>query len=126
LIGATTRAGLVSAPLRSRFGITHHLKYYDAAELLTILRRSCGLLGIEADGDGGKEGGKGGGALEMVSQRSRGTPRIANRLLRRVRDFSQVKGDGRISRAMVEKALELEGVDALGLDELDRAYLKTI
>jgi Holliday junction DNA helicase RuvB len=117
LIGATTRAGLVSAPLRSRFGITHHLRFYDAAELLTILKRSCGLLEITADGDG---------ALSLISLRSRGTPRIANRLLRRVRDFSQVKGDGRISREMVEQALALEGVDALGLDELDRTYLRTI
>jgi Holliday junction DNA helicase RuvB len=116
LIGATTRAGLVSAPLRSRFGIAHHLKFYEVEELLAILRRSCGLLAIEHSG----------GALELIAARSRGTPRIANRLLRRVRDFSQVKGDGRISQEMVEQALKLEGVDALGLDELDRTYLRTI
>ncbi len=117
LIGATTRAGLVSSPLRSRFGITHHLRYYDAAELLRILERSCGLLNVKADGDG---------ALELIAARSRGTPRIANRLLRRVRDYAQVKGDGRLTRQMVEAALSLEGVDLQGLDELDRAYLRTI
>jgi Holliday junction DNA helicase RuvB len=116
LIGATTRAGLVSSPLRSRFGITHHLRYYSAEELLTILRRSCSLLEIIPDDQG----------LTMIAHRSRGTPRIANRLLRRVRDYSQVKGDGRVSREMVERALDLEGVDALGLDELDRTYLRTI
>jgi Holliday junction DNA helicase RuvB len=117
LIGATTRAGLVSGPLRSRFGITHHLRYYDRDELLTILERSCRLLGVTTDGDG---------ALEIIAGRSRGTPRIANRLLRRVRDYAQVKGDGRLTRAMVDAALTLEGVDEQGLDELDRAYLRTI
>ena len=117
LIGATTRAGLVSSPLRSRFGITHHLRYYDAAELLMILERSCGLLGLSAETDG---------ALPLIADRSRGTPRIANRLLRRVRDYAQVKGDGRLTRHMVEAALSLEGVDIQGLDELDRSYLRTI
>lgn len=117
LIGATTRAGLVSGPLRSRFGITHHLRYYDRDELLTILERSCRLLGVTTDGDS---------ALEIIAGRSRGTPRIANRLLRRVRDYAQVKGDGRLTRAMVDAALTLEGVDEQGLDELDRAYLRTI
>jgi Holliday junction DNA helicase RuvB len=117
LIGATTRAGLLSSPLRSRFGITHHLRYYTPEELLVILRRSCTLLGVEAPGPG---------ALETIAGRSRGTPRIANRLLRRVRDFAQVRAGGAVSGPTVNAALELEGVDALGLDALDRAYLKTI
>jgi len=117
LIGATTRAGLLSSPLRSRFGITHHLRYYSPEELLVILRRSCTLLGVEAPGAG---------ALETIAERSRGTPRIANRLLRRIRDFAQVRAGGAVNRATVDAALELEGVDALGLDALDRAYLKTI
>jgi Holliday junction DNA helicase RuvB len=116
LIGATTRAGLVSSPLRSRFGITHSLRYYSAEELLIILKRSAGLLGVAATDTG----------LTMIAARSRGTPRIANRLLRRVRDFAQVKGDGKLTPAMVRDALALEGVDDLGLDELDRSYLRTI
>lgn len=117
LIGATTRAGLLSSPLRSRFGLAHHLKYYDEQELLAILERSCGLLGIErADSV----------ALRAIASRSRGTPRIANRLLRRVRDFAQVKGNGTLTPGCVGDALKLEGVDALGLDDLDRAFLRTI
>ena len=116
LIGATTRAGMVSSPLRSRFGITHSLRYYDADELLVILRRSAGLLSVESTD----------AALQQVAARSRGTPRIANRLLRRVRDYAQVKGDGRLTPAMVRDALALEGVDQLGLDEMDRAYLRVI
>ncbi len=116
LIGATTRAGLVSSPLRSRFGITHALRYYSSEELLVILRRSAGLLGVVSSDQG----------LVMIAERSRGTPRIANRLLRRVRDFAQVKGDGRLTPSMVRDALALEGVDDLGLDELDRSYLRTI
>ncbi|MGE3107095.1 MAG: Holliday junction branch migration DNA helicase RuvB [Phycisphaerales bacterium] len=135
LIGATTRAGLVSAPLRSRFGVTHHLRFYSPEELHAILSRSCGLLGVEAEpgGAGGGVASTNGatrpdapGALDLISRRSRGTPRIANRLLRRVRDYSQVKGDGRISATMVARGLALEGVDELGLDEIDRTYLKTI
>jgi len=129
LIGATTRAGLVSAPLRSRFGIAHNLRYYSAEELLTILRRSCELLGVvAAEEKGGNAGTKEGftGALAMIAARSRGTPRIANRLLRRVRDFAQVRGNGVLSGAMVVDSLALEGVDQLGLDELDRAYLRVI
>jgi Holliday junction DNA helicase RuvB len=122
LIGATTRAGLVSAPLRSRFGITHHLRYYSPDELLAILERSCRLLALESEPASGAEK----ASLDIVSERSRGTPRIANRLLRRVRDFAQVKGDGRVTRRMVTEALTLEGVDELGLDELDRTYLRTI
>jgi Holliday junction DNA helicase RuvB len=117
LVGATTRAGLLTSPLRSRFGITHHLRYYTTDEVLTILRRSAGLLAM---GDVSEE------ALTMIASRSRGTPRIANRLLRRVRDFAAVKNKGNATRAMVEAALQLEGVDAFGLDDLDRAYLRTI
>jgi Holliday junction DNA helicase RuvB len=118
LIGATTRAGLVSSPLRSRFGITHSLRYYTPAELLTILRRSASLLGGGIPTDDG--------ALTLIAARSRGTPRIANRLLRRVRDFAQVKGDGTLTTRMVNDALALEGIDHLGLDELDRSYLRVI
>jgi Holliday junction DNA helicase RuvB len=116
LIGATTRAGLLSAPMRSRFGIVHHLRYYDEHELLTILDRSSSLLGISPAPD----------ALRRIANRSRGTPRIANRLLRRVRDFSQVRAAGAFSTDVVDAALRLEGVDHLGLDELDRAYLRII
>ncbi len=118
LIGATTRAGLVSSPLRSRFGITHSLRYYTSDELLTILRRSASLLG------GGIKASD--AALSLIAARSRGTPRIANRLLRRVRDFAQVKGDGALTPRMVNDALALEGIDHLGLDELDRSYLRVI
>jgi len=123
LIGATTRAGLVSAPLRSRFGIAHNLRYYTAEELLTILQRSCELLGVRAHRPPSKGGED---ALSMIAARSRGTPRIANRLLRRVRDFAQVRGDGTLTGPMVVDSLALEGVDQLGLDELDRAYLRII
>jgi Holliday junction DNA helicase RuvB len=117
LIGATTRAGLLSSPLRSRFGIVHHLRFYSPDELLVILRRSCELLNVRSKGDT---------ALEMIAERSRGTPRIANRLLRRVRDFTQVRADGVVNEGTVEDSLKLEAVDALGLDELDRMYLRTI
>ncbi|MGD9790917.1 MAG: Holliday junction branch migration DNA helicase RuvB [Phycisphaerales bacterium] len=117
LVGATTRAGLLSSPLRSRFGMVHHLRFYDEQELLTILRRSAGLLGLERCPDE---------ALTSLAERSRGTPRIANRLLRRVRDFSQVKENGTMSRVVVDRALGLEGIDELGLDDLDRSYLRTI
>ncbi|MCC5787426.1 MAG: Holliday junction branch migration DNA helicase RuvB [Phycisphaerales bacterium] len=121
LIAATTRAGLLSGPLRSRFGLTHHLRYYDKGELLQILSRSAGLLGMAAGAGAGLHA-----ALERIADRSRGTPRIANRLLRRVRDFADVRAGGELSGAIVEDALRLEGVDALGLDELDRAYLRVI
>jgi len=117
LIGATTRAGLLSSPLRSRFGITHHLKYYDHDDLIHILGRSSSLLSM---GTPARD------ALGSIAERSRGTPRIANRLLRRVRDFAAVRADGQVSGAIVDDALNLEGVDGLGLDELDRTYLKTI
>jgi Holliday junction DNA helicase RuvB len=116
LIGATTRAGLMSAPLRSRFGIAHHLKYYPPEELLVILERSAGLLEVRASVE----------ALGSIAARSRGTPRIANRLLRRVRDYAQVKRGGRVEPRVVDEALALEGVDGLGLDDLDRAYLRVI
>lgn len=117
LIGATTRAGLLSAPLRSRFGIVHHLRYYNETDLTTILDRSARLLGLPGvDRD----------AMAAIGSRSRGTPRIANRLLRRVRDFADVRHAGNIAPAVVDDALALEGVDALGLDELDRSYLRII
>ena len=117
LIGATTRAGLLSGPMRSRFGITHNLEFYGEAELLKILTRSAGLLRLNADA---------GDALARIAGRSRGTPRVANRLLRRVRDFAQVKADGALTPGLVDEALRLEGVDPLGLDELDRRYLTTL
>ncbi len=118
LIGATTRAGLVSAPLRDRFGLAHHLRYYDADELLTILRRACTLLSADLVAPTP--------ALKPIAARSRGTPRIAIRLLRWARDFAQVKADGDLTERVVIEALKMQGVDALGLDELDRAYLGTI
>ncbi len=116
LIGATTRAGLVTAPLRERFGITHHLDFYPAEEINVILIRSAGLLKVEAAAE----------ALWPVAGRSRGTPRTANRLLRRVRDYAQVKADGGITVEVAMKALEIEGVDSMGLDELDRKFLRVI
>lgn len=117
LIGATTRAGLLSSPLRSRFGIAHHLQYYTQSEIRTILERSCRVLGLgQVDN----------ACLDAIAARSRGTPRIANRLLRRVRDYAQVRTHSVIDRQVIESALGLEGVDELGLDGLDRAYLRTI
>ncbi|PHQ81785.1 MAG: Holliday junction branch migration DNA helicase RuvB [Phycisphaera sp.] len=117
LIGATTRAGLLSAPLRSRFGLVHHLRYYDEADLLRILMRSSEILGMASPPES---------SMELIAGRSRGTPRIANRLLRRVRDFADVRASGKVSTSVVEQALSLEGIDELGMDELDRAYLGTI
>jgi len=116
LIGATTRAGSISAPLRERFGIFHHLDFYSVEELKEIVKRSARLLNTLIDE---------GGATE-IAKRSRGTPRIANRLLRRVRDYSLVKADGCITKEISQQALEMEGVDEKGLDELDRKLLKTI
>ena len=113
LIGATTRAGLLSAPLRNRFGMMYHLEFYDTQELTDILNRSARLLQLQCDD----------GTLEMIACRSRGTPRVANRLLKRVRDYAQVKGSGRLSTKIVETALKMEQVDPLGLDEPDRAFL---
>ena len=123
LIGATTRAGLLSGPMRSRFGISHHLEFYDDRELLTILQRSAELLHFDGQHRPGSQPDK---ALHAIARRSRGTPRIANRLLRRARDYAQVKADGRLSPAIVDQALQLEGVDELGLDETDRRYLRVI
>ncbi|GAC1536849.1 MAG: Holliday junction branch migration DNA helicase RuvB [Candidatus Velthaea sp.] len=116
LVGATTRAGMLSAPLRDRFGITHHLDHYEAADLEKIVVRSARVLDIEMDAAG----------AATIAKRSRGTPRIANRLLRRVRDFAEVRASGVITGPVADEALSREGVDALGLDRLDRAYLSTI
>ena len=116
LVGATTRVGLVSAPLRERFGIYHHLDFYPPEDLLAILVRSARLLEIPADPE----------ALPLLAQRSRGTPRISNRLLRRVRDFAQVRAQGKITSPVAVEALKVEGVDEQGLDELDRQFLSTI
>ncbi|MEM8782806.1 MAG: Holliday junction branch migration DNA helicase RuvB [Planctomycetota bacterium] len=119
LIGATTRAGLLSGPMRSRFGLSHNLEYYGQADLEAILRRSAGLLELQIGAGTGE-------ALGAIASRSRGTPRIANRLLRRVRDYAQVKHAGRFDAKVVDAALKLEGVDDLGLDDLDRKYLRVI
>lgn len=116
LIGATTRAGLLTAALRDRFGIRYHLDFYNSAELTEILRRSSKKLAIAAED----------GALETIADRSRGTPRVANRLLRRSRDFAQVRADGRLSHDVVAEALRIQQVDELGLDELDRAFLTAL
>jgi holliday junction DNA helicase RuvB len=110
LIGATTRAGLITAPLRSRFGIVHRLDFYEPEDLLTIIGRSAKILNIQMD-DGG---------AEEIAGRCRGTPRIANRLLRRSRDFAEVRADGRITRAVAQEALAMLGIDESGLDEVDR------
>jgi Holliday junction DNA helicase RuvB len=115
-IGATTRAGLISAPLRGRFGLTLRLNPYSVPELTSIVYRSARLLQVEIDDDGAEE----------IAKRSRGTPRIANRLLRRVRDYSQVRGDGRIQREIAQTALDLLEVDPFGLDEVDQKVMRTI
>ncbi|WP_240126811.1 Holliday junction branch migration DNA helicase RuvB [Thermomonas alba] len=116
LIGATTRAGLLTAPLRDRFGIVHRLEFYAPDELAQIVRRAAQILGIACDAAGAAE----------IARRSRGTPRIANRLLRRVRDFAQVRGDGVIDAAMARAAMDMLKVDPEGFDELDRRLLGTI
>ncbi len=116
LVGATTRAGLITAPLRSRFGIVHRLDFYTAEDLHEIVRRSAKILGIQIDD---------GGAAE-IARRARGTPRVANRLLRRVRDFAQVKADGKIVLGVAREALAMLGVDDHGLDDMDRQLLLTI
>src|SRR5262252_1021204 len=110
LVGATTRAGLITAPLRSRFGIVHRLDFYEPADLLVILNRSARILNIEME-----EGG-----AEEIARRCRGTPRIANRLLRRARDFAEVRAGGKITRGVAKEALSMLGVDDNGLDEVDR------
>jgi len=116
LIGATTRSGLLSSPLRARFGLAYHLNFYEPSDLIRILERSAGLLGITIDSEG---------ALE-IARRSRGTPRVANRLLRRVRDYAQVKADGRVDQETAQAALNGQGIDPMGLDEVDRRVLKVI
>ncbi len=116
VVGATTRTGLLPAPLRDRFGFTAHLDFYDPAELATILRRSARLLGVEADGAG----------ISEIARRSRGTPRIANRLLRRVRDWAQVRGEHVVDEDASRAALALFDVDPRGLDRLDRAVLDAL
>jgi Holliday junction DNA helicase RuvB len=116
LIGATTRFALLSPPLRDRFGVVYHLDFYDQASIESILKRSAEILQIEADTEG----------LEEIARRARGTPRVANRLLKRVRDYAQVKADGSVTRAVSLEALARLEVDPLGLDELDRKVLSTI
>src|SRR5256714_4201298 len=116
LVGATTRAGLLTAPLRGRFGIVFHLDFYPHEDLEVICKRSAAILGVEIDDDGARE----------IARRSRGTPRIVNRLLRRVRDYAQVDYDGRITREVANDALNRMEVDTFGLDEMDRKLLFTI
>lgn len=116
LVGATTRAGMLSAPLRDRFGLYYHLDFYPPEELKEIVIRSAKLLESEIDAE----------SAEIIAQRARGTPRIANRLLRRVRDYADVKGDGIINEVLARKALDAEGVDSIGLDNLDRKLLEVI
>jgi Holliday junction DNA helicase RuvB len=116
LIGATTRIGLITGPLRDRFGIVHHLDFYPVEDLVRIVRRSAGILGVAVDDDG----------ATAIARRSRGTPRIANRLLRRVRDFVQVEAEGAIDGATADRYLERLEVDLFGLDRLDRKILLTI
>ena len=116
LIGATTRAGQLSAPLRDRFGVTLRLELYTPEELALIVTRSAGILGVPIQPEGAME----------IARRSRGTPRIANRMLRRVRDFAQVKGDGTITRSMADHALQALEIDYLGLDPVDRRMLRAI
>jgi holliday junction DNA helicase RuvB len=116
LVGATTRAGLLTAPLRARFGIVHRLDFYDVESLTIIVSRSSDILGIPIEGDASKE----------MARRSRGTPRIANRLLRRVRDFAEVRHEGRVTVAIAREALRMLEVDEYGLDEIDRKLLTTV
>ncbi len=116
LVGATTRAGMLTNPLRDRFGIVSRLEFYGESDLTTIVQRSARLLKVALEDEGARE----------IARRSRGTPRVANRLLRRVRDFAQVKGDGRVSRGVAEAALKMLDVDALGLDMMDRKLLLAV
>jgi Holliday junction DNA helicase RuvB len=116
LVGATTRAGLLTSPLRDRFGIVQRLEYYSAEDLTHIVQRSAQILAIATEPDGAGE----------IARRSRGTPRIANRLLRRVRDFAQVKAGGRITRAVADQALGMLKVDAVGFDHMDRRLLEAV
>ncbi|HWE88701.1 MAG TPA: Holliday junction branch migration DNA helicase RuvB [Pseudonocardiaceae bacterium] len=116
LVGATTRSGSLTGPLRDRFGFTAHMEFYEAAELEQVLRRSAAILSVDLRPDGGME----------IAGRSRGTPRIANRLLRRVRDYAEVRADGAVTREVARAALEVYDVDELGLDRLDRAVLAAL
>ena len=116
LIGATTRAGLLTSPLRARFGIVLRLDYYDVASIKKIINRSAKLMNIPIDNEGADE----------IARRSRGTPRVANRLLRRVRDYAQIKGDGKITFEIAQKALKMLDVDHAGLDEMDKRLIKTV
>ena len=116
LIGATTRAGLLTAPMRSRFGIFYHLEFYDVEDLVTIINRSATILNIPVEKS----------AAEEIARRARGTPRVANRLLRRVRDWVQVKKDGKITKDAAEEALKSHGIDGMGLDNVDRKVIKVI
>ncbi|WP_026608835.1 Holliday junction branch migration DNA helicase RuvB [Methylocaldum szegediense] len=116
LVGATTRAGLLTSPLRDRFGIVHRLEFYTPEELTQIVTRSAKILGVEISPEGARE----------IARRSRGTPRIANRLLRRVRDFAEVMADGRVTAEVASKALEMLNVDHNGFDQLDRKLLRTM
>jgi holliday junction DNA helicase RuvB len=116
LVGATTMSGLLSGPLRDRFGLVYHLDFYEPEDLRTIVLRSAGILGVPIEEAGADE----------IARRSRGTPRIANRLLRRVRDFAQVEGNGTVDAVAADAALGLEGIDPIGLDRLDRELLRII
>ncbi len=116
LVGATTRSGLISAPLRSRFGIVNRLDYYGADDLKAIAERSARILDVDMDDEGARE----------IARRSRGTPRIVNNLLRRVRDYAQIKADNRITRDVADKALRMLDIDPFGLDEMDKRILETI
>lgn len=116
LVGATTRSGLLSAPLRSRFGLTSRLDYYEPESLKTIIKRSARILDVDVNAGGAEE----------IAERSRGTPRIANNLLRRVRDYAQVKAEGKITREIADKALSMLDIDKHGLDEMDKRVLDTI
>ncbi|AQQ09140.1 Holliday junction ATP-dependent DNA helicase RuvB [Sedimentisphaera cyanobacteriorum] len=116
LIGATTRAGLLSSPLRSRFGMLYHLEYYKVEELAEIVSRSADMLGLKGSDE----------AIRLIAARSRRTPRIANRLLKRVRDYAQVKGTGELTTEIVNKSLEMERIDSCGLDRLDRSFLRSL
>lgn len=116
LIGATTRAGLLSAPLRSRFGIFHHLDFYEVEDLVKVIKRSAQILNIRVDKDAAAE----------IARRSRGTPRVANRLLRRVRDWAEVKRDGNVTVEATGEALKSHGIDSMGLDSVDRKVISAI
>jgi Holliday junction DNA helicase RuvB len=116
LVGATTRAGALTSPLRDRFGLVHRLEFYSPVELQTIVTRSAGVLGIPIDSEGAKE----------IAGRARGTPRIVNRLIKRVRDYAQVKAAGQVTQAVAQDALAWLGIDTAGFDEMDRQILLTI